>query len=135
MSLKVPSDPKAKNHVASYHPVDPLASVQITGHDQLGWASILAPLECLFSFGKGWGLNCQQEGPDSWGACVLAAVWLRTARACFHELRACHPAPPRGQTSVCANTFPLHFYLFKAHFQLLSSDSPISKHILSWVSG
>lgn len=106
--------------------MDVLAAVRITGHDQLGWASIPALLECLFCVGKGWGLGCQREGPYSWGSCVLAAVWLRTACAGFHELRACHPAPPQGQT----RSPHTHFHLLKAHFKLLSSDSPIPKHIL-----
>lgn len=88
MSLKGPNDPKAKNHMVSRNLIDLLAAVWITGHDQLGWASTLALLEWLFSLGKGSRLNCQQEGPDSWGSHILAVVWLRTARACFHKLRA-----------------------------------------------
>lgn len=91
MSLGDLTDPKAKNHVVSLH------AVWITGRDQSGWASIQGLLEPLLNSGRGWGFDCQQEGPDSWGSYVLAPAWLRTARACFHELRACHPAPPRGQ--------------------------------------
>lgn len=117
---------KSKKSHGFLRPCGVLADVRITGHDQLGWASIPALLECLSCVGKGWGLGCQWEGPDSWGSCVLAAVRLRTACAGFHELRACHPAPPQGQT----RSPHTHFHLLKAHFKLLSSDSPIPKHIL-----
>ena len=90
--------------------MDRPAAVWITGHDQLVWASILALLEWLFALGKGLGHNCQQEGPDSWRSHILAAVWLRTACACFHELRACHPAPPQVQmVCVCQYHLPTSF--------------------------
>lgn len=99
MSLGDLSDPKAKNHVVSLHAVATLAAVWIMGCDPSGWASIHEKdlLEPLLNSGRGRGFGCQQEGPDSWGSYVLAPAWLRTAHACFCELRVCHSAPPRGQ--------------------------------------
>lgn len=132
MSLGDLSDPKAKNHVVSLHAVATLAAVRITGRDSSGWASIQDLLEPLLNSGRGRGFGCQQEGPDSWGSHVLAPAWLRTARVCFCELRACHPALPRGQIALCVPTRSHFIVTFSDHMSNLCL--PVSEHTLSWAS-